>query len=468
MASDAAQNLNLVSQETGDRFDALVRVLDDLDYRVNLIPPTRMPDTEPGQASLIYLGMRGWAPDAMRRLRSVAAEPSQLLALERPAFRWAEPAIRNSRDFFTWPCAKSELKLRLERSCPATAGGLTAGEARRRDRSAPVQALGLVGSSAVFLDSLVTLRRFAECDAAVLIHGETGTGKELAARAIHRLSRRCDGPFVPVCCGALPDSLVEAELFGHARGAFTDAREARGGLVAQAEAGTLFLDEVEALSGKGQAALLRFLESLEYRRVGGSRSHKADLRVIAAGNEDLHALARRGGFRSDLLYRLNVLSLTLPPLRSRGDDARLLADHFLARFARRYGTGPLVLTPATRLWLSGYGWPGNVRELENLVHRAVVTATGPDVALMPEPGRGPGPDGGARPQAFGIAKREAVEAFERGYLMALIRAADGNVTRAARLAGKERRALGKLLKKYEIDPAAYQTGSDPDTAQPSG
>ncbi|MBW4710449.1 sigma-54 dependent transcriptional regulator [Roseobacter sp. YSTF-M11] len=463
MTSNAAHVLTLVSQESGDTFDALVRVLGELDYRLNLVPPTQMPKAAHGQPSLIYLGDSGWSPNAMHRLRNGAVEPAHLLALEKTAFRWAEPVIRNSRDFVTWPCGRSELKLRLERSCVAPSGDVSVQDVLRQKRSAPVRALGLVGRSSVFLDSLLTLARFAECDAAVLIHGETGTGKELAARAIHRLSRRKSGPFVPVCCGALPDSLIEAELFGHARGAFTDAREARSGLVAQAESGTLFLDEVEALSAKAQAALLRFLESLEYRRVGGNRSRKADLRVIAAGNEDLHLLARHGEFRSDLLYRLNVLSLSLPPLRLRGADSELLAEHFLTKFAGSYDTGPLTLTPESRIHLSTYGWPGNVRELENTVHRAVVTATGQSVTLTPDAGPDCGAD--AQPQAFGAAKRKAIDTFEKGYLLSLMRAAQGNVTRAARHAGKERRALGKLLKKHKIDTSAFQENADDMPAQ---
>jgi DNA-binding NtrC family response regulator len=452
MATDAAHILNLISQEDSDRFQALVRVLGKLKYRVHLSSPSELTFDADGPPNLVYLGARSWASGPLERLKVGDPDHSQLLALERAAFRWAKPAIRNSGDFLTWPCPQSELKLRLERSYPSPSDGRAQTMARRLERSAPVRALGLVGQSSVFLDSLLPLRRFALCDASVLLHGETGTGKELAARAIHRLSRRRDGPFVPVCCGALPDSLVEAEFFGHARGAFTDARDARPGLVGQAEKGTLFLDEVEALSARGQAALLRFLESLEYRRIGGNRLRTADLRVIAAGNEDLHAQTRHGAFRSDLLYRLNVLSLTLPPLRARIGDAEILADHFLSRFAERYETGPLILNAASRRWLASYGWPGNVRELENVVHRAVVTAPGPHIELGPEPIT---PEVGTFAQPFGEAKRTVVEAFERDYLTRLMKDAGGNVTQAAAQAGKERRALGKLLKKHGIVPASF-------------
>jgi len=196
--------------------------------------------------------------------------------------------------------------------------------------------LNLLGKSLEFTQVLQQIDRFARCDAALLINGETGIGKELVARAIHYLSQRRDGPFIPVNCGAIPDSLIGSELFGHSRGAFTDAREARQGLIAQAEGGTLFLDELETLSASGQVALLRFLQDHEYRPLGASQSRLANVRVIGATNANLAALAKQGTFRQDLLYRLNVLTLDLPPLRSRGDDAVVLAQAFLRTLCSRY------------------------------------------------------------------------------------------------------------------------------------
>ncbi|MBO9398549.1 sigma-54-dependent Fis family transcriptional regulator [Shimia sp. R9_2] len=442
---DTDRRLTLVSQEKSDRFEAFLGALGALDYRVQLTGPEALAKTAKGN-SLVYLGMRGWDGRTMRRLKALAAHPHCMLAIEKSAFRWAEPTIRDCREFLTWPCAPSELKMRLERCGRSGPLGRPADE-----RAAEVSALGLVGQSRCFVDSLVTLRRFAECDAAVLIKGETGTGKELAARAIHQLSARSEGPFVPVCCGALPDTLIEAELFGHARGAFTDAHEARAGLVEQARGGTLFLDEVEALSAKAQVALLRFLESLEFRRVGGSRTQRADVRVIAAGNEDLRQLARDGRFRLDLLYRLDVLSLALPPLRQRGGDVALLTRHFLSLFEQQYQTGALALDIRSSHWIEEYTWPGNVRELENLVHRGVVTAQDGLVSVCPtEPRTRDSVD-----EAFGVAKARAVNAFERRYLESVMAQTQGNVTKAAEQAGKERRALGKLLKKHGIDPAGF-------------
>ena len=309
----------------------------------------------------------------------------------------------------------------------------------------------IVGASVAHARMLAQLQRIAASDAPALIEGETGSGKEVAARAIHYGGGRRAGPFVPVNCGALPETLIESELFGVERGAFTDARRSRRGLVAEAAGGTLFLDEVDALSAKAQVTLLRFLQDQWYRPVGTTREERTDVRLIAAANRPLEGLVRRDLFRSDLLYRLKVLTLALPPLRERGDDIELLALHFIAGFAAKYGLAVKRIDGATLQWMLGYGWPGNVRELENWVHRQFLMCDGPWLSLdatelapsaLPEPR--------AVPPTFQTAKAEAVSRFEREYLRQVLDQAEGNVTRAARLACKERRAFGKLLKKHGI------------------
>ena len=290
----------------------------------------------------------------------------------------------------------------------------------------------------------------------MLIKGETGTGKELVARALHYLGARSGGPFVPVNCGALPDHLVENELFGHERGAYTDARSAAPGAIGEAAGGTLFLDEVEALSPKAQAALLRFLQDREYRPLGGRQGRRADTRVIAASNADLWALGQERAFRPDLYFRLDILSLTLPPLRARGGDIAYLAAHFIERYARQYGRPCLTLDPRCRSLIQGYPWPGNVRELENLVHRQVLLNEGEQVFLAPggaERPAVPPPAASDLAEGFADAKARAIETFERDYLTRLMNETGGNVTQAARRASKERRALGKLLKKHRIPSA---------------
>jgi len=301
----------------------------------------------------------------------------------------------------------------------------------------------------------------AACDAPVLIEGETGTGKELAARAIHYQSVRQNGPFIPVNCGAIPDSLIESELFGHRKGAFTDARENQPGLVTLAEGGTLFLDEVDALSPKGQVTLLRFLQDQEFRPLGSRRVEHGNVRVLAASNASLPLLAERGTFRADLLYRLRILCLELAPLRERRGDVGLLASWFLDACDARYGLGAKVIHPDSLAWMGHYHWPGNIRELENLLYREYLLSEGPVMQIEPPKAMNPIPREAqeAPPPSdltFHRAKARAVEAFERDYLVGLLGMAGGNVSLAAKLAGKERRSLGKLLKKYGLGSAPRQ------------
>ncbi len=313
----------------------------------------------------------------------------------------------------------------------------------------------IVGDSEEHRAMLAQLCRIAASEAPALIEGETGSGKEVAARAIHYGGSRRAGPFVPVNCGALPEGLIESELFGVERGAFTDARQARRGLVAEAFGGTLFLDEVDALSPKAQVTLLRFLQDQRYRPVGTARDQRTDARVIAAANQPLEELVARREFRSDLMYRLKILHLVLPPLRRRGDDVELLARHFMGQLQARYG-GPLrELHPETLPWLRRYDWPGNVRELENWVHRRFLMSAGATITHDDAPRPEPADAAAHKPVlCFQRAKAEAVQRFERDYLLRVLRETEGNVTRAALLAGKERRAFGKLLKKHGIERSA--------------
>ncbi len=321
---------------------------------------------------------------------------------------------------------------------------------------------GLIGISPAFREMLEMLQKIAGYDASVLITGETGSGKELAARAIHYLSARRDKPFIPVNCGALPDHLIENELFGHNRGAYTDARESQAGLISQAEGGTLFLDEVDALSPKAQVSLLRFLQDGQYRPLGGSRTETAQVRVLAASNVELEQLVEEGRFRADLHFRLNVMELPVPPLRVRGDDIELLARHFIAEAACRYKVPAKELHADTLQWLASQPWPGNIRELRNRIQREFLLADGPLLrirapALANERRRQPDRRHGQSDTLnFKDAKQSMLQAFERSHLLRLMRECAGNISQAARLAGKERRALGKLLKKHSIEASLYR------------
>jgi DNA-binding NtrC family response regulator len=314
----------------------------------------------------------------------------------------------------------------------------------------------LIGESPAIRAVVRQVEKIAPSDAPVLIQGETGSGKELAARAVHHASARRGGPFVAVNCGAFPDGLIETELFGHARGAFTDAREARPGLVAHAERGTLFLDEIDTLSAKAQVTLLRFLQDHRYRQVGTSAEIVADVRIIAASNQSLQALVDDGRFRSDLLYRLNILELWIPPLRSRPQDVEPLAVHFLKLFSSKYGIPPKRLAAPALEWLRAQGWPGNVRELENWVHRELLLTEGEEIGRCGE-SEPAASDASSRTADFRTAKARAMAEFEAAYLSRVLAEAHGNVTAAARRAGKERRAFGKLLKKHGIDKTQYQS-----------
>jgi two-component system, NtrC family, response regulator GlrR len=293
----------------------------------------------------------------------------------------------------------------------------------------------------------------AKTDATAIIMGETGTGKELIARAIHHLSSRASRPFIPLNCGAVPVELFENELFGHGRGAFTDARTASEGLIAHAEGGTLFLDEIDSMPLPAQVKLLRFMQDRVYRPLGSGRPRRADVRIIAATNTDLEGRISAGTFRQDLYYRLNVIPLALPALRHRRDDIPLLVNHFIGRHAVTEVRGRWRVAPDALSALSAYDWPGNVRQLENVVQQVLALNTPSRIhrAALPEFLR----IGVASIERhrFRDAKAEAVAVFEREYARRLLLAHDGNVTRAAAAAGKERRAFGRLVKKYGIDRA---------------
>ncbi len=315
----------------------------------------------------------------------------------------------------------------------------------------------LLGSSEAFQQARVQIERIAKVDATVLIEGETGTGKEMAARAIHYLGPRRDRAFVPVNCGALAEALVESELFGHERGAFTDAKVASMGLVHEAGGGTLFLDEVDALSLKAQAALLRFLQDGSYRRVGGSATQQSDVRIVVASNANLQELTETRRFRKDLLYRINVLTLNMPALRERGEDALELAKIFLTRLGHHYDRPQVRMSLGSLAYVRSHTWPGNVRELENAVHRALLLSDGDDIDLNFTQNLSKTSDSAnSRSVMFKTAKQTSISEFEKQYVSQLLQKTNGNLTQAAVLAGLDRSAFGRLVRKYSLSPHAAQ------------
>lgn len=317
----------------------------------------------------------------------------------------------------------------------------------------------LVGGSAAFKEQVERAARIASCDARVLITGETGTGKELFAQAIHYSSARASRPCVAVNCGAIPSELAESELFGHVRGAYTSAHQTRRGLVAEAEGGTLFLDDVDCLSLSTQAALLRLLQEGEFRAVGSNQLQRCDIRVIAASNRKLLEAARRGEFRIDLYYRLSVLRLALPTLQERRDDIVPLALHFVRRFSNPSSGQSKGLGADAVRKLMAHDWPGNVRELQHVIERAVLMATGPTISASDididvectESSRHK-----ALVDSFQAAKAMMIERFERDYIEQLLVNSGGNVTHAAFAAKKNRRAFFALMRKYDIDANRFR------------
>ena len=324
--------------------------------------------------------------------------------------------------------------------------------------------MGLIGRSTRFRAATRLIQRLASANVAVLICGETGTGKELAARAIHYLGARSDFPFLPINCGAIPDTLVESELFGHARGAFTDARDSRTGLVVQADEGTLFLDEVDALSNKAQVALLRFLADGTFRPIGAKNFAQSKARVIAATNADLAERVRVGTFRRDLYFRLSVVPVHMPPLREREGDVKLLAEAFLCRLVNQEGGGPRRIDPASLCRLERHSWPGNVRELANIIHRAFLLAEN-ECLILADDALGPtedqsittDPDTTPAELTYRVARKRLLADFERRFVIRALAESAGNVSLAARRAGKERRSFGRLLKKHGIARSDYST-----------
>src|SRR6266851_8427899 len=309
----------------------------------------------------------------------------------------------------------------------------------------------MIGQSEAFRALLPLIEKCAAYDAPVLIEGETGTGKDLAARAIHYRSARRDRPFVPVNCGGLPDPLIESQLFGHRRGAFTDARRDQLGLVALAHSGTLFLDEVDALTPKAQVTLLRFLQDQQYRPLGGRREERTDTRVIAASNRSLNGMVEAGQFRIDLLYRLNLLQLHLPPLRERKGDVAPLSQHFLEIGSARFGLAVRPFAAETLAWFERYSWPGNIRELEHLVYHGLLLCEGSVIAIAPPHSLSHSTLDPGTEHSYRDAKQRAIAEFEHAYLARLIDQAKGNVSVAARIARTERRHLGRLLKKHRLN-----------------
>ncbi|MFP4657251.1 MAG: sigma-54 interaction domain-containing protein [Desulfonatronovibrionaceae bacterium] len=332
-----------------------------------------------------------------------------------------------------------------------------------------IKTQGIIGESPALHQVFQILAKVAPTDSTVLVTGESGTGKELLVRALHNNSHRADKPFVPINCGAIPRELLESELFGHEKGAFTHAVKSRAGRFELASGGTVFLDEIGELDLSLQVKILRVLQEKEFERVGGSRTIDADIRIVAATNRDLEEEVKKGNFREDLFYRLNVIPLDLPPLRERGEDILLLADYFIKKFCAEKNRGPLKIEDKTARVLSEYPWPGNIRELENFMERMSILCEGQSISLQDLPGkvlnntRPHESQNKTRPAAKNfhwpglqdlekrsLGLKEFMDAIETSLLKEALDKTDGVKNQAAELLGIKRTTLIEKLKKKNL------------------
>jgi two-component system, NtrC family, response regulator GlrR len=428
----------------------LLQLLDTSGFEVVRTDPSEAGRRE-WRLSLLTVNAESWslAKDLLTTLVRDFGIPVVLVLLDPQGVPINELLLAGATDFISPPFHAATVLPRIQRAeqlhtqtCDEDPQNLTA-------------ELGMMGKSASFLAEMRKLPAVAQCDVTVLIDGETGTGKELLARAIHTLSPRRRESFVPVDCGAIPQDLAESELFGHEKGSFTGASAKTTGLIRSADRGTLFLDEVDSLSLANQAKFLRFLQCREYRSVGSSTLQHSDVRVISATHTDLRQGVSDGTFREDLFYRLKVVRMRLPPLRDRGEDIVLLAQHFVIKYAERFKRPTRGISRDGIARLLAHRWPGNIREVENVIEAAVALSQGEwiaagDIAF----------DGmEAAQDSLREAKARAVQEFERGYIIRLLRTYEGNISEAARAAKKNRRAFWELIRKHKVCADEYRRES---------
>lgn len=457
----------LIVDDEREALENCQRILSRVPYDCMVVsdPNDALDMIERERPGLVLTDLRMPKLDGIEVLAAAKRMDPAVLVVLLTAHATVETAVTAMRygafDYITKPFTSDELvqvaRRAFESMAPGVGAGPDIGRSFERASLSTDEVTKLVGNSVAMREVLVLVKKVAPTDSNVLVYGESGTGKEMIARLIHESSLRADCPFIPVDCVSLQDSLLETELFGHEKGAFTGAHVAKAGLFEAADGGTIFLDEVSGMSANLQARLLRVLQERHVRRVGGTRFKSLNVRVIAASNQSLEEQCRQGTFREDLYYRLNVIPVTLPPLRERGEDILLLANEFLTRFAQwvrtEVGTVPTIDPSAADL-LMRYAWPGNVRELQNVMERAAVLVDGARVTSAHLPERLVSLTERDSPQlestSFKEAKQQAVESFERGFLIDLLKRNDGYMGRAAREAGVDRKTIERMVKKHGL------------------
>jgi len=451
----AAEHILIVDDERAIQ-KALRGVLEDEGYRVTAVGSaqealTRLQDETP---DLVFLDI--WMPgmdglEALAEFKRIRPETAVVMISGHGTIETAVKATKlGAYDFIEKP-------LSLEKILLAATRALDHGRLERENRDLREQlerGQRIVGKSRVIEELRQQIGIAAPTNGRVLIHGENGVGKELVARAIHAQSVRQDGPFVEVNCAAIPEELIESELFGHERGAFTGAVSRRRGKFELADGGTLFLDEVGDMSVKTQAKVLRVLEEQAFERVGGKETLRVDVRVLAASNQNLPDLIAQGRFREDLFYRLSVIPVEVPPLRQRAEDIPLLVEHFIKLFSGENAKRPKTISVEALAYFLSYEWPGNVRELRNMVERLVIMTPGDVIGpeALPPPLRPRDPAATVEDTQREKTLKEAREAFERAYILGELRTHDWNMTRTAEKLGIERSHLYRKLKIYGIAP----------------
>jgi two-component system, NtrC family, response regulator HydG len=449
----------IVDDERAIRFSLLELLAENGDRVVEAEhAPAALAILEAEPVDLVISDLSMPAMDGMQLLEEVRSRHPDTLFVLMTAYGDERGAVRalkaGAYDYIPKPFDNEEIRSVVRRARELLA--LRVENARLREELAG-DYRGLIGASTAMVEVHRLLRRVGPTDVTVMIAGESGTGKELAARALHAESRRAKRPFVALNCSALPSELVERELFGNVRGAFTGADRDREGLFEAADGGTLFLDEIGDLALPAQGKLLRAIEEGEVTRVGATRPTSVDVRLVAATHRPLQEMVAAGDFRADLLYRLHVVSIELPPLRERREDVPVLAAHFIAHFAERHGKRMRGMSEGARRALLAHDWPGNVRELRNALERAVVLSENEEISEADLPAQVVGSGAHLRPSEAALAdlpfveaRNRAVEGFERAFLAAALERHGGNVSRTARALGVHRQSLQKMLRRHGL------------------
>lgn len=449
----------IVDDEPSIRFSLDELLGDDYEVTAAEHAPAALARLEEASFDLVISDLNMPAMSGMQLLEEVRARHPQVVFVLMTAFgdeRMAVQALKlGAYDYIPKPFDNDDMRAMVRRVHELLA--IRTENARLRSELA-ARFGEIIGSAPVMREVYRIIERAAPTDATVLITGESGTGKELAARALHNYNRRSKGPFVALNCSALPGELIESELFGHVKGAFTGADRDRAGLFEAAQNGTLFLDEVGELQPAAQAKLLRALEERTITPVGATAPRKVDVRLVAATHRPLDDMVRDGGFREDLMYRLKVITLVMPPLRDRREDIMPLVAHFISQLAERHGRPALQLSDAARSAILSYSWPGNVRELRNVLERALVLADGKRIEVGDLPPHVAENAAVLRPAEaviadvpFSEARERAADAFDRAYITAALEKNDGNVSAAARFLGMHRQSLQKMMKRLGMD-----------------